>query len=197
MTVSISKSNTKTTCPSFNKACYRWTKGTTCHGCYALKSYHQYPNVRKAWDYNQKASLTEVCMGIMEYLQNNPKTEYFRIHSSGEFESVDEIHMWCHVARENPSVIFWGFSKEVQLFKGIKLPYNLKIRVLKALGKNYGDQQFISWALNSFVNLETNSKLFFQCPCGLPNVNNKSICGNRCKACMLAPVEKLPLFLEH
>ncbi len=40
--------------------------------------------------------------------------ENLRIHSSGDFFSQAYFNMWVQIARDNPNVNFWAFTKSIQ-----------------------------------------------------------------------------------
>ena len=50
--------------------------------------------------------------------------EYVRIHSSGDFYSMKYLKTWVKIARNNPSIIFYGYTKSVSLLQSLQLPPN-------------------------------------------------------------------------
>ena len=106
----------------------------TCHkqGCYACKSYRQYPNVRAAWNENYilcKYNLAEAEKQITAYLEKNGhKSKFFRIHVSGDFFSREYFDMWERVAARFPAIRFLAFTK---FFENISadVPENFTLRL--------------------------------------------------------------------
>jgi hypothetical protein len=65
----------------------------------------------------------------------DPNDPHFRIHDSGDFQSVEHVLNWAYVAIALPWVKFWGPSREIAMiklamamFKG-EWPSNLVIRI--------------------------------------------------------------------
>lgn len=113
------------------KACAHGVPCANRKGCYALKSYMQYGNVRNAWDQNL-ASLTQDEHGpnqlfdaVWELLMRY-RPKYFRIHVSGDFINQRNVHTWCDLASSFPKTKFRAFTKRYELDYS-KCPRNLRI----------------------------------------------------------------------
>jgi hypothetical protein len=51
---------------------------------------------------------------VSEIISSMPiKTKIVRIHSSGDFFSKEYFLAWCEVARINPNIIFFGYTKHL------------------------------------------------------------------------------------
>jgi len=50
-----------------------------------------------------------------------------RIHDAGDFFSEDYFKLWVEIAKENPTVFFYAYTKEVAMVKRHVLPDNLVI----------------------------------------------------------------------
>lgn len=134
--ISISKGNTKTgAIPAFSL-----TPGCTCSeearatcfrsGCYACKSYRQYPNVRKAWDTNTdliKANLELVERELTAYFSAMTAPRFFRLHVSGDFASKEYAQMWARVASNAPHTNFLAFTKQWNMVRGVEFPDNFSL----------------------------------------------------------------------
>ena len=169
-----------------------------CSGtCYAMKSYRQYPNVKKSWDSNFELSLynpkTFVATAIQELKAS--KKAYCRIHVAGDFYSVDYINAWIEIASALPYMVFWTYTKaginaamRAALEKLNSLP-NVNIVNSYPLGRiNYGSLDYIQELARE---LSAAGEKCFICPCG---TDDNVKCGKSCHACS---VYKYVLFKQH
>jgi hypothetical protein len=104
--------------------------------CYAASQEAVYSNVRKKrWDnYSILKSAKNVneLVQIIEYsLLKNIKrnTKKVRIHSSGDYFSLDYLKAWIQIAKRNKSLIFYSYTKSVHFFKQCEgeIPSNFRI----------------------------------------------------------------------
>jgi hypothetical protein len=56
-----------------------------------------------------------------------PNIKFYRVHSSGDYYNKKYIAKWLEIAKENPTKIFYSYTKSIILFKGLELPENLII----------------------------------------------------------------------
>ena len=94
--------------------------------CYADKGTFKYPVVQAK--YHSNYELTKNKDLFIKVVQNEiikKRIEYVRIHSSGDFYNLKYLKSWLEIARNNPSVIFYGYTKSVPLFKKVDLPQNV------------------------------------------------------------------------
>lgn len=116
------------------------TPGRTCSpeacktcltgGCYAMKSYRMYKNVRAAWDNNTELALTalDVMEGdLMRYFSGVNAPRFFRVHVGGDFVSREYAEMWARVAVANPNTNFLAFTKQWNMIRGIEFPANFSM----------------------------------------------------------------------
>lgn len=115
LTLKISKNNTKLgkiasfslpsikTCPSKTAWCEKH--------CYAKRSEIQYPNVKRAYGINFKATnkVSFVDSMIKEVEKSGNST--FRIHVSGDFFDVRYIYNWIKIAKECKEITFYGYTR--------------------------------------------------------------------------------------
>jgi len=114
-----------TTCP-FKSSWY--TKDEKGYNCFAVGIYNRYPNVKRKWDKNEIISKSESFVSIAnESLKALPNTKFVRIHASGDYYSKDYLKKWVKIAKMNPNVIFYSYTKSAVLFKGLKLPTNFLV----------------------------------------------------------------------
>ena len=104
--------------------------------CYAASQENQYPNVYKARKYNLdliKKTLNAkngfyktyelINASIQKHITKN--INKVRIHSSGDFFSGEYLRAWFAVARLNPQLRFYCYSKSLHLFgSNISIPDN-------------------------------------------------------------------------
>ena len=93
--------------------------------CYADKGTFKYPVVQAKYHSNYK--LTKDKDLFIKVVQNEiikKRIEYVRIHSSGDFYNLKYLKSWLEIARSNPNVIFYGYTKSVPLFQSVDLPQN-------------------------------------------------------------------------
>ena len=106
--------------------------------CYAIRSaiYH-HNSVVPAWGRNTvilRNDPEKVKREIKEYCTKNI-VKYFRFHSAGELEDVNQLKLYCEICDENPEVVFYIYTKRFDLLahffviKGEKLPENFVINL--------------------------------------------------------------------
>lgn len=94
------------TCPGATKQCVKY--------CYARKGNFKFEAVQDMYTENLKLSLSENFVEEMDKeLSSNER--YFRIHSSGDFYSVDYYRKWVKIARYNPHIIFLAFTRNTDI----------------------------------------------------------------------------------
>jgi len=97
-------------------------------GCYAMKSYRMYPNVRQAWDRNLelwRCKPDQFIRDMSSYLYET-RSSMFRWHVGGDIPDQRYLNMMAEVGRRHHSVSFLCFTKCYNLnYKG--LPRNLVI----------------------------------------------------------------------
>ena len=85
--------------------------------CYAAKQECYLPSVRNLrwWNYNQLLACGSDVNLLYELISISlpARTSAVRIHSSGDFYSKEYFTAWCFVARMNPNIEFYGYTKEL------------------------------------------------------------------------------------
>ena len=103
-------------------------KNCMINGCYAVKF-----GLRFGWmiqkDYclrnlaeNTKLAMTDILKLELE-LENyfaSKKPEFFRIHASGDFFSVEYAKMWARVAARHPGTKFLAFTKQFDIVRAVE-----------------------------------------------------------------------------
>lgn len=132
MKVSISKKNKKVHCPNISltpiASC---ANSKVCSkGCYAVKAYRQYPNVRTAWDRNFTLAMNdpaEYFNQIHEYLLKH-KPRMFRWHVAGDILNQQYLEYMIDIASNLPDIKFLCFTKRYDLIYRLnEIPKNLSI----------------------------------------------------------------------
>jgi len=113
--------------------------GTPCFTCYALdRGNYAWPDVKAAHERRFQALTNPLWVDAMVRLighYTDPLDPYFRIHDSGDFQSVEHVLMWVDVAEALPWVEFWvptqerGFISRARVRLGRAWPTNLVVRV--------------------------------------------------------------------
>lgn len=99
-------------------------------GCYAMKSYRQYKNVRAAWDTNTELALNDLATmerDLTAYFGSMVAPRFFRLHVGGDFISREYAEMWARVAAAAPSTNFLAFTKQWDHVRGIEFPGNFSL----------------------------------------------------------------------
>ena len=132
-TCHISNGNLKLgTIPSFNlppiQACSPDACKTCGHDCYAMKAWRQYHTVRIAYSENLelvKDHLYELEDTLNWFFDSPNAPRFFRLHTSGDFISLEYSLMWYRVILTHPQTKFLIFSKYWDNIRPIKF-YELK-----------------------------------------------------------------------
>jgi hypothetical protein len=111
----------KITCP-FAGSCLKL--------CYAKRGMYRFGNVERALTKRYEASKEE---NFVQTITNElakvkkDKQTYVRIHDSGDFYSPSYFQKWLEIARINPSVRFYAYTKSHSFIRGIELPENFDL----------------------------------------------------------------------
>ena len=131
------------TCPGSN-ACKAWItlKGSkrvlnrgneSLFTCFAASEELRYPNVFNARRYNYQIIKSYVLnndlIGLTELINwniqiNKKNITKVRIHESGDFDNLLYLQAWLNVAKLNPGIKFYCYSKSLNLFLEVLLPNN-------------------------------------------------------------------------
>lgn len=95
------------TCP-FAGACAKF--------CYAQKGAYVWSNVKPAFKERYEATKRDDFVSRMTYELERTKADMVRVHDSGDYYSREYIDKWFAIARQNPHVKFYSYTKSVPLF---------------------------------------------------------------------------------
>ena len=109
----------KLTCP-FADACVKY--------CYAQKgNYKRFPKIGELMEQRYLLSKQSIFVASMNIEIKKKKADAIRIHDSGDFYSKEYLDKWVTIAKDNPTVKFYAYTKSIPLFIGKELPTNMDI----------------------------------------------------------------------
>lgn len=115
------KASGKITCP-FAGSCLKL--------CYAKKGAYRWGNVERAlsrrYEASKEADFVERITDELNKVKKD-KQVYIRIHDSGDFYSPAYFVKWLEIARLNPSVRFYAYTKSHSFIRSIELPENVDL----------------------------------------------------------------------
>jgi hypothetical protein len=100
--------------------------------CYARSGTYNFSNVKKAHTRNLEL-IVDDAEGWKNQLTNELKAKRYqggksvRVHDSGDFFTEQYFLLWLDIAKENPHVFFYAYTKEVAMVKKHELPDNFVI----------------------------------------------------------------------
>lgn len=116
------KASGKITCPF---------AGSCLSLCYAKKGMYRFGNVERALSKRYEATKDS---NFVERISNElskvkkDKQVYVRIHDSGDFYSPSYFQKWLEIARLNPSVRFYAYTKSHSFIRGnFNIPENMDL----------------------------------------------------------------------
>jgi hypothetical protein len=111
----------KITCP-FAGSCFKL--------CYAKKGNYRFGNVQRGlsnrYEATKQDNFVELITKELNKLKKDKQT-YIRIHDSGDFYSPAYFQKWLEIARNNPSIRFYAYTKSHSFIRGIELPENFDL----------------------------------------------------------------------
>jgi len=113
----------KNTCPSAD-GCKEY--------CYATKGLYAMPSAKRAYEFRFKQTKSPYFYVMMQYeIESLPvRPTHIRIHDSGDFYNKQYALKWYDIAHNNQDIVFYGYTKRIDIFKDIgmhPLPKNLKL----------------------------------------------------------------------
>ena len=119
--------------------------------CYVAKSY-RHPSVKIGHARNTKMfrqdieKAFEILNKTIDRAKNKPV--FVRINQSGELETVKEFLSWCDMARKNPDIKFWLYTKAFDIVS-FALDRNLvpdNMTILFSIWHEYGINEFLKYS---------------------------------------------------
>ena len=154
-------------------------KGSTCHGCYALKGCYVFKVVMAALYKRLESINTPLWVGAMSLLINSKKSKWFRWHDSGDIQSEEHLLKIFAVCKLTPDVKHWMPTREAWTKHFLPLcPANLIIRFSAPMVDQAAPA---SWPKTSTV-VKTGAS------CPAPQQNNEC---RDCRACWSKDVKNV------
>ena len=106
--------------------------GVCAQLCYARSGTYNFSNVKAAHVRNLESIVNDPA-GWKAQLTEELKSKRYqggksvRIHDSGDFFSEEYFLLWLEIAKENPDIFFYAYTKEVAMVKKHELPENFVI----------------------------------------------------------------------
>lgn len=143
------------TCPCANECLSKSNPDTgkitdgkeTKYRCFAASQEAIYHNVRLSRWNNFKALKTCKSLGEMVELINGNlpiNAEIIRVHVSGDFFNEMYFKAWMEVARINPHIIFYGYTKRVSLLVKFKQVIPENFRFVASVGGTEDKEIFVN-----------------------------------------------------
>lgn len=100
--------------------------------CYARSGTFQFSNVKAAHTRNLEATLDNLDGWRDEVIEELQHRRFrggksVRIHDAGDFYSIEYLRAWIAIAEATPDVLFYAYTKEVEMVKSVILPSNFAI----------------------------------------------------------------------
>jgi Gene product 88 len=100
-------------------------------GCYARERAYSWPKVKAKHHLNFIATQSDGFIDAMSLEVKLNRADLVRIHDAGDFYSTEYLEKWIAIAKQNPGVIFYAYTKMVDMLKKRKLfadfPQNFKV----------------------------------------------------------------------
>lgn len=113
--------------------------------CYARKGRYVFDTVKshkeRCLDNSRKVTfINDICREIKSHQRSG--IDIIRIHDTGDFYNSSYARSWFAIARKNPDIIFYAYTKSVELFKNLEYVYNglpSNFRVIYSIGGKQDD----------------------------------------------------------
>lgn len=93
--------------------------------CYAASSEAMYPTVYNFRVRNVELTKSENFVELVTKELKEKGLNSLRVHSSGDFYSPNYMKSWIEIARQNPDVHFWGYTKMASYIKFLNAEPNI------------------------------------------------------------------------
>ncbi len=166
------------------------TCGQHCKGCYAYIAQRRFNTIYKARKQREHLSKDH---DFVEVLSNEIKIRhprYVRVHESGDFYSQEYIEKWAKIAKENPDVTFYAYTKRFYDFDFSKIleldNFVLHNSVLPNNQFNYGKKEVVEKLAEEFDG--------FICPM---SKDREKRCMEECTWCAEKANQGTPILFEY
>lgn len=95
-------------------------------GCYAKSGSYNYPNVKDAYERRLDATKLDNFVLLanteIQWLQlTHGQDIVIRVHDSGDFYSEEYALKWFNIAKQNPTIQFYAYTKMVSMIKRLRI----------------------------------------------------------------------------
>lgn len=164
------------------------------HDCYAVRFIRVHHNVCvKAYAANTvilRHNPEKLRKAIKEYCDKNI-VKYFRFHTSGELESVEQFQLYCDICKDNPDVIFYIYTKAFEILeawieKYVKFPKNMVVNLSQWNDNLEGvsDRLKRQCSIFAYDDGDTDLSSMFHCPAVDRKGHETGITCAECRRCM-------------
>jgi protein gp88 len=110
--------------------------GACAAGCYARQGAYNWPAVKAAYEARYQATknaaqfyllMSDELKRVEKRALKLNKQLVIRIHDSGDFYSRDYFNTWIGLIQAFPKVVFYAYTKQVEMLRDEKLPVNFKL----------------------------------------------------------------------
>ena len=106
----------KITCP-FAKDCVKY--------CYAQKGAYTWSPAKNKHNNNYLATKENNFIDVIQdEINRKRKITHIRVHSSGDYYSPKYLDKWVDIAKNNPNITFYSYTKSIPLINKVNLPKN-------------------------------------------------------------------------
>lgn len=178
------------------KAVLTWSMNTTtcavqCAKCYGRRGFYNMSNVKKSLAMNTELATKHLDFfkrALFAQLETLPAGTEIRIHAVGDFFSGEYADVWHDAAERFPELIFWTYTKRVEMEDKFDDLDNANIVKSIVNGKfNFGHCDHV---MNMYAELKEAGEKVHICRCGVDDEQH-------CAGCHECSVSKYVLFLEH
>lgn len=91
--------------------------------CYAMQHHYLRSNVKTALDRNYQESLRKDFVVLMGGWIRSLFARVVRVHASGEFYNAEYVHKWIEIAKRNPNIVFYAYTRswrDPEIYEALK-----------------------------------------------------------------------------
>ena len=126
---------------------------TCSKSCYAMFRYG-FPSVKARWDSNLKLTKSSSFVDKASIELKYKGSNIVRFHESGDFYNMAYINKCYKLAKQNPNIMFYGYTKNIEALKLNKLQnVNIIYSLIKTeLGyvRNYGTKEYCDYLHDNY-----------------------------------------------
>ena len=86
-------------------------------GCFALGGNYLFKSVKDAQERRLQASKQDDFIDVMGQELIKLRVGAVRVHDAGDYYSEEYLDKWIEIAKRNPSIVFYSYTKSINFFK--------------------------------------------------------------------------------